>query len=95
MIDDAEVLLSALLGMCCRSEASKSMVQRITDEVNATLAQEAGQHQLSEKAVLDLIDQGASQGGPEVCSQLAHLLLCMLRPLVLCMCLIFALCLDI
>ena len=43
------------------------MVQRITDEVNATLAQEEGQHQLSEQAVLDLIDQGASQGGPEVC----------------------------
>lgn len=43
------------------------MVQRITDEVNATLAQEPGQHQLSEDAVLDLIDQGASQGGPQAC----------------------------
>ena len=42
------------------------MVQRITDEVNRTLAQEPGQVQLSPAAVLDLIDQGASPGGPEV-----------------------------
>lgn len=41
------------------------MVDRITDEVNGILCQEAGAPSLSKQAVLDLIDQGASQGGPQ------------------------------
>ena len=41
------------------------MADRITDEVNGILCQEAGAPSLSKQAVLDLIDQGASQGGPQ------------------------------
>ena len=41
------------------------MADRITDEVNDILCQEAGAPSLSKQAVLDLIDQGASQGGPQ------------------------------
>lgn len=41
------------------------MADRITDEVNAILCQETGGQTLSKQAVLDLIDQGASQGGPQ------------------------------
>ena len=41
------------------------MADRITDEVNGILCQEAGAPTLSKQAVLDLIDQGASQGGPQ------------------------------
>lgn len=48
-----------------RSQESQAMVDRITDEVNGILCQEAGAPSLSKQAVLDLIDQGASQGGPQ------------------------------
>ncbi len=41
------------------------MADRITDEVNSILSQEDGAKQLSKQAVLDLVDQGASQGGPQ------------------------------
>ena len=41
------------------------MADRTTDEVNSILCQEDGAPQLSKQAVLDLIDQGASQGGPQ------------------------------
>ena len=41
------------------------MADRITHEVNSILRQEDGGKQLSKQAVLDLIDQGASQGGPQ------------------------------
>ena len=41
------------------------MADRITDEVNSILCQEDGAPQLSKQGVLDLIDQGASQGGPQ------------------------------
>ena len=49
----------------CRSQESQSMIDRITDEVNSVLSQEGGKQALSKQAVLDLIDQGASQGGPQ------------------------------
>lgn len=48
-----------------RSQDSQTMADRITDEVNGILCQEAGAPTLSKQAVLDLIDQGASQGGPQ------------------------------
>lgn len=48
-----------------RSQDSQAMADRITDEVNAILCQETGGQTLSKQAVLDLIDQGASQGGPQ------------------------------
>ncbi|DBA77012.1 TPA: hypothetical protein ACH3X1_009602 [Trebouxia sp. C0004] len=48
-----------------RSQDSQAMADRITDEVNSILRQEDGAPQLSKQAVLDLIDQGASQGGPQ------------------------------
>ena len=48
-----------------RSQDSQAMAERITDEVNGILCQEAGAPTLSKQAVLDLIDQGASQGGPQ------------------------------
>ena len=48
-----------------RSQDSQAMADRITDEVNGILCQEAGAPTLSKQAVLDLIDQGASQGGPQ------------------------------
>ena len=48
-----------------RSQDSQAMAERITDEVNSILSQEPGGETLSKQAVLDLIDQGASQGGPE------------------------------
>ena len=51
--------------MLRRSQDSQAMADRITDEVNSILSQEDGAQQLSKQAVLDLIDQGASQGGPE------------------------------
>ena len=51
--------------MLLRSQDSQAMADRITDEVNSILSQEDGAQQLSKQAVLDLIDQGASQGGPE------------------------------
>ena len=41
------------------------MAERITDEVNAILRQEAGSPSLTKQTVLDLIDQGASEGGPQ------------------------------
>lgn len=56
-----------------RKDESKAMVQRITDEVNSTLAQEPGQVKLSPEAVLDLIDLGASPGGPEVTAPVSAL----------------------
>lgn len=48
-----------------RSQESQAMADRITDEVNGILCQEAGAPSLTKQAVLDLIDQGASQGGPQ------------------------------
>ena len=48
-----------------RSQDSQAMADRITDEVNSILCQEDGAPQLNKQAVLDLIDQGASQGGPQ------------------------------
>ena len=68
-------LLACLLAALCsrrkclvdgRSQESQAMADRITDEVNGILCQEAGAPSLSKQAVLDLIDQGASQGGPQV-----------------------------
>ena len=41
------------------------MADRITDEVNGVLSQEGSKQTLSKQAVLDLIDQGASQGGSQ------------------------------
>ncbi len=49
------------------------MADRITDEVNSILCQEDGAPQLSKQAVLDLINQGASQGGPQAgCNKSLH-----------------------
>lgn len=48
-----------------RSQESQAMADRITDEVNGILCQEAGAPTLSKQAVLDLIDQGSSQGGSQ------------------------------
>ena len=64
------LLASAHITMMCpdhlgRSQDSQAMADRITDEVNAILCQEPGAPTLSKQAVLDLIDQGASQGGPQ------------------------------
>lgn len=53
------------LGFLSRSQDSQAMAERITDEVNAILSQEAGSPTLTKQAVLDLIDQGASEGGPQ------------------------------
>ena len=50
------------------------MADRITDEVNSILRQEDGAPQLSKQAVLDMIDQGASQGGPQAgCNKSLHM----------------------
>ena len=62
---------------CGRSQDSQAMADRITDEVNSILRQEDGAPQLSKQAVLDLIDQGASQGGPQAaCNKSLHLNCC-------------------
>jgi len=62
---------------CDRSQDSQAMADRITDEVNSILCQEDGAPQLSKQAVLDLIDQGASQGGSQAgCNKSLHLNCC-------------------
>ena len=61
-----ELLITCIaFRMCFRSQESQAMADRITDEVNGILSQEGGKQALSKQAVLDLIDQGASQGGPQ------------------------------